>query len=62
MKTKIECPYCDGTAVLNSEFREITCKKESFPVKAYYYQCEKCREEFTTTETDTYTMEQVYDL
>ncbi|MGB3079795.1 MAG: type II TA system antitoxin MqsA family protein, partial [Saprospiraceae bacterium] len=62
MKNKVECPYCDGTATLKYEARDITYKKEPFSVKAHYYQCEKCLEEFTTTETDTLTMVQVHNL
>ncbi len=62
MKSKIECPYCDGIAVLNSESREITYKEKLFAVKSYYYKCEVCREEFTTTETDSLTMMQVFTL
>jgi putative zinc finger/helix-turn-helix YgiT family protein len=62
MNTKIECPYCDGTALLRYEDREILYKKEPFQVKAHFYQCEKCREEFTTTESDTLTMVQVHNL
>lgn len=59
MISKIDCPYCDGVAHLKSEIREISYKKGSFPVEAHYYQCEKCHEEFTTTETDTQTMAQL---
>ncbi len=62
MKNKVECPYCDGTATLKYEARDITYKKEPFSVIAHYYQCEKCREEFTTTETDSLTMVQVHNL
>lgn len=62
MKNKIECPYCDGTAHLKYEDREITYKKEPFAAKAHYYKCDKCLEEFTTTETDTLTMVQVQNM
>jgi len=62
MKNKVECPYCEGIAYLKYEDKEIIYKKEPFPIKAHFYQCEKCREEFTTTETDTLTMVQVHNL
>ncbi len=62
MKNKTECPYCDGTATLKYEDREMTFKKEPFAVKAHYYQCGKCKEEFTTTETDTLTIAQVQNM
>ena len=55
----MECPYCDGFAFLNDENREITYKKVTTNAKAYFYRCELCHEEFTTTETDSLTMAQV---
>jgi YgiT-type zinc finger domain-containing protein len=59
MKIKIDCPYCNGSAFLKGENREITYKEETLTVKAYFYQCESCLEEFTTTETDNQTKIQV---
>jgi len=58
MKAKIDCPYCNGSAILKDEIREIKYKESTLSVKVYFYQCELCREEFTTTETDTQTMKQ----
>ena len=62
MKSNIECPYCEGIAAIKTVPEEIAYKKGKFNVKANFYKCEKCQEEFTTTETDTFTMEQVKGL
>ena len=62
MKTKVECPYCDGIAALKIVPKEIKYRKEEFRVNAHFYKCEKCQEEFTTTETDAFTMELVNEL
>ena len=62
MKTKMDCPYCDGSAILKDEIREIKYKESALSVKAYFYRCESCQEEFTTTETDTHTMKHVLNV
>jgi putative zinc finger/helix-turn-helix YgiT family protein len=61
MRKKIECPYCDGTASLHLEAKEITYRKEVFKIVAHFYKCEKCQEEFTTTEADTISLVQVHN-
>ena len=61
MKQKIECPYCDGHANLQKEARELTYRKDVFKIVAHYYKCEKCSEEFTTTETDTISLKQAHN-
>ena len=61
MKVRIECPYCDGIAVLQRQQRELVYRKEQFKVVEYFYKCEKCSEEFTTTETDTVTLLQAHN-
>lgn len=61
MKKKIECPYCDGTANLHREAKEITYRKEVFKIISHFYRCEKCGEEFTTTEADTISLTQVHN-
>ena len=58
---EIECPYCDGHAILQNEERKLSFRKESFSVRVHYYRCQKCKEEFTTTEVDTVTMLQLYN-
>lgn len=61
MKLKIECPYCDGIAVLKREPQHLTYRKEVFKVTAHFYKCGKCKEEFTTTESDTRTIMQAHN-
>jgi putative zinc finger/helix-turn-helix YgiT family protein len=61
MKEKIECPYCDGVANLRKEVKGITYRKEVFKIVAHFYRCEKCGEEFTTTEADTISLIQVHN-
>ena len=61
MKQRIECPYCDGQAVLKRQARELTYRKEEFKIVAHFYQCEKCKEEFTTTESDTISLVQAHN-
>ncbi len=61
MKKKIECPYCDGMADLKKELQELSYRKESFKIVAHFYKCEKCEEEFTTTEADTISLNQAHN-
>ena len=61
MKQKIECPYCSGNANLQKEAMEISYRKEKFKIVAHFYRCEKCNEEFTTTETDTISLVQAHN-
>jgi putative zinc finger/helix-turn-helix YgiT family protein len=61
MKKTIECPYCDGIANLHREAKEIIYRKEAFKIIAHFYKCEKCHEEFTTTEADTISLTQVHN-
>lgn len=61
MKVKIECPYCDGMAVLKKQPKELTYRKEMFKIIEHFYKCEKCNEEFTTTETDTISLVQAHN-
>src|SRR5688500_10288940 len=61
MKKKIECPYCDGRANLHKDVKEINYRKDVFKIVAHFYKCEKCQEEFTTTEADTISLTQVHN-
>ncbi len=56
MNQIIDCPYCNGQAHLQKTGNELTFKKEVFKVVEHFYKCEKCEEEFTTTEADTVTL------
>lgn len=61
MKKIIECPMCDGVARLRSEKKKRVFRKEEFDVTEFFYRCENCNEEFTTTETDEVNVAQVYN-
>jgi putative zinc finger/helix-turn-helix YgiT family protein len=61
MKQVIECAYCDGSAQLQKVSRDLDYRKDTFKVVEHFYRCEKCNEEFTTTETDTITMKQAHN-
>lgn len=61
MKKMLECPYCDGKAVLTKENRGLTYRKDSFDVVEHFYKCNNCKEEFTTTETDAISILQMHN-
>ncbi len=61
MKKLIECPMCEGTANLHSGKKKRSFRKEEFEVTEFFYLCEKCNEDFTTTETDELNTVQVYN-
>lgn len=59
---KMECPYCDGQATIKIEIKDLEYRKETFCVNHYYYKCEKCASEFTTSAADDRTLTQLYAL
>jgi putative zinc finger/helix-turn-helix YgiT family protein len=61
MNEIIDCAYCEGNAKLHREKRTIDYKKEKFAVIEHFYKCDSCAEEFTTTESDTVTINQAYN-
>jgi putative zinc finger/helix-turn-helix YgiT family protein len=61
MKQRIECPYCDGVANLCKEIKDLTYRKEVYKVVVHFYKCEKCDEEFTSTEVDNISLIQVHN-
>ena len=61
IRQKIECPLCDGKAFLKIEKKSGSFRKEEFQIFSHFYKCEKCDEEFTTTETDDLNTIQVYN-
>lgn len=59
----MKCPLCNkGTASLTVDKKKRTYRKEEFEIFEYYYKCNKCKEEFTTSEIDTLNTNQVYNL
>lgn len=61
MNQQIECPYCDGTALLQKEEKELSYRKHTYKVVAHFYKCEKCKEEFSTTASDTISLLQAHN-
>lgn len=59
MNILIQCPYCDGNAHLEKETGTLQFRKETFQVVKHFYKCDKCQEEFTTTESDQLTYNQL---
>lgn len=61
MKNQIDCAYCDRQAHLQKGGKELTYRKEVFKIVEHFYKCEKCKEEFTTNETDTVSLLQAHN-
>ncbi len=61
MKEIINCAFCEATAILSYENKEVEFRKESYKYKEFYYTCNECSEDFTTTEIDTVSINQVYN-
>ena len=62
MNKRMGCPYCDGYANLENEIKELSFRKDQFNIDFIYYKCEKCKEGFTITESDTLCLTQLHDL
>ena len=61
MEVNRDCPFCDEKAVIKSKIVEKEFKKETFQISDFFYKCESCGEEFTTKETDTLVINQIYN-
>ena len=61
MITRKECPFCGKSSQLESQATEKEFRKEKFPIREFFYKCESCGEEFTTTAIDEITVNQVYN-
>jgi putative zinc finger/helix-turn-helix YgiT family protein len=61
MKQTLECPYCEGQASIRIQKKTVEYRKENFDIAEYYYECDKCNEEFTTTEIDHVTLAQAHN-
>lgn len=62
MEHILNCPFCKGKIHLKADTRLFEYKGGSYNVLAYFYKCLLCQEQFTTTKSDTKTLNQVYDL
>lgn len=55
------CPFCNETANLENKIATKEFKKEKFNIREFYYKCNSCNEEFSTTWSDEITINQVYN-
>jgi uncharacterized C2H2 Zn-finger protein len=60
MKKNIHCPNCDTLSTLQSDLVKIVYKGHEYSVTSHFYKCPKCNEEFTTTESDTPMMKELF--
>lgn len=57
----MECPFCEhGTASLHQEQRSFVVKSKTVESKFLFYRCDTCKEQFTTTESDTVSFNEIY--
>lgn len=52
----ISCPACPGDGKLTSEEHEHKVEDAVYKGTFWFYKCDKCGEEFTTTTSDTLTL------
>jgi hypothetical protein len=53
-----ECPFgCGGEIELKQDYQKFSAKGNVYEGKRWIYKCNKCNEGFTTTESDTISME-----
>lgn len=57
---EIDCPYCEKEiSYLKGEEGTIKYRDKSFEIIYYFYKCNICKQEFTTTESDNKTLNQI---
>lgn len=49
----IDCPWCKGSSYLEDEQYGHVIGKDAWRGTKYYYHCDNCKENYTTTESDT---------
>ena len=54
MKSIIDCPVCDGKAMLLAERKKREYKDNEFEISEHYYKCDKCNYSFTNAQVDDY--------
>lgn len=57
----MRCAFCEGNAIQLIEQTKIVYRKEDFVIYKHFYQCEKCKVQFTTTGLDEVNINQVYN-
>lgn len=53
MKETLTCPFCSNEMKLTKEVRRHIVGKKIYNGLFYFYKCNTCNEQFTSTETDT---------
>ncbi len=61
MKSKIDCPVCNGKATLQTERKIRKYRGEDFEVYEHSYKCGKCNYTFTNDEADNYNVNMVHN-
>ena len=56
---ELDCAFCDGIAKLKTKDIILYVKGIAKQSTQYYYQCDKCNESFTTTESDELTINNI---
>jgi hypothetical protein len=57
----MKSPFTDGNVTFKFELSELTYRNEVFKFVHLYYECDKTKERFTTTELDEINISQVYN-
>jgi putative zinc finger/helix-turn-helix YgiT family protein len=60
MKKTINSPYANGKAILKQKNTVEEFRNENFDVLHFYYECEKTKKQFVTTEAGDLNMNQIY--
>ena len=58
MKKEINCPFCNNIMKIEKEVRRHIVGKKIYNGQFYFYKCNSCNEQFTSTETDTESLKQ----
>jgi putative zinc finger/helix-turn-helix YgiT family protein len=61
MQQQKDCPFCGSSSKLKSQLTDKEFRKEKFRTREFFYKCGACHEEFTTTDLDEVTVNQVYN-
>lgn len=57
----MKCAFCGANAVKKLETAKINFRKEEFKIHKQVYECENCKERFTSDELDEVNIKQVYN-
>lgn len=56
LPTQLPCPFCDGMAPLKKSTYTHLSERQNRRLTHYFYRCENCKKEFSTTESDQQTL------